>query len=66
MPKPGKEAVFVEEIHQLIQQSNNIMRKEIIESNKAETAKVVKEVSGLRTEFSDLRTSIEKRISAVQ
>ena len=59
MPKPGKEAVFVEEIHQLIQQSNNIMRKEIIESNKAETAKVVKEVS-------DLRTSIEKRISAIE
>ena len=66
MPTRGKEAFFAEEIQQIIQQSNNMLRKELIESQRAETAKVVKEVSDLKTEVCDLRTSIDTRISAIE
>ena len=77
MPTRGKDAVFAEEMQQLVshsvQQLLVPMRKEIIDGQKAESAKIVREVNDLGTTVSDLKTTVsdlsstfETRITAIE
>ena len=62
MPTRGKDAVFAEEMQQLVshsvQQLLVPLRKEIIDGQKAESAKIVREVNDLGTTVSDLKTTV--------
>ena len=77
MPTRGKDAVFAEEMQQLVshsvQQLLVPMRKEIIDGQKAESAKIVREVNDLGTTVSDLKATVsdlsstfETRITAIE